>query len=168
MRFGAFAAVVACCALASVASAQAWHPDLGTGRYRNPVIFADYSDPDVIRVGGDFFLVASSFNAVPALRPSFIRTMEPGSAPIDHGAASDDGYRVTANVDGRRLLLIDDTYTSGARVQSAASALQLAGASLVAVVVVGRIIDVEYKPENRALWDRAGEVQFSFEACCLE
>src|SRR5437763_1187374 len=53
--------------LAARAEAQAWFPDLGNGRYRNPVIFADYSDPDVIRVGDDFYLTASSFNAVPAL-----------------------------------------------------------------------------------------------------
>lgn len=36
-------------------------------RYSNPVIQADYSDPDVIRVGGDFFMVASSFNYVPGV-----------------------------------------------------------------------------------------------------
>lgn len=42
-------------------------PDLGNGQYRNPVILADYSDPDVIRVGENFFMVASSFNAVPGL-----------------------------------------------------------------------------------------------------
>jgi beta-xylosidase/pectin methylesterase-like acyl-CoA thioesterase len=36
-------------------------------RYVNPVIFADYSDPDVVRVGDDFWMTASSFNAVPAL-----------------------------------------------------------------------------------------------------
>jgi beta-xylosidase len=47
--------------------AAPWMPDLGTGHYRNPVIFADYSDPDVVRVGSDFYLVASSFNVVPAL-----------------------------------------------------------------------------------------------------
>ncbi len=35
--------------------------------YRNPIIFADYSDPDVIRVGANFYLVSSSFNAVPGL-----------------------------------------------------------------------------------------------------
>ena len=44
-----------------------WRPDLGDGTYRNPVIHADYSDPDVVRVGGDYFMVASSFNAVPGL-----------------------------------------------------------------------------------------------------
>ncbi len=36
-------------------------------RYSNPVLQADYSDPDVIRVGEDFFMVASSFNHVPGV-----------------------------------------------------------------------------------------------------
>ena len=47
--------------------AQKWIPDLGNGRYKNPIIWADYSDPDVIRVGDDFYMTASSFNCVPAL-----------------------------------------------------------------------------------------------------
>ena len=37
------------------------------GDYQNPIIHADYSDPDVIRVGDDFYLTASSFNCVPGL-----------------------------------------------------------------------------------------------------
>ncbi|MGD1084128.1 MAG: glycoside hydrolase 43 family protein [Verrucomicrobiota bacterium] len=52
---------------ASAASPAPWSPDLGNGDYRNPVLFADYSDPDVIRVGDDFYLTASSFNCVPGL-----------------------------------------------------------------------------------------------------
>ena len=36
-------------------------------KYVNPVIHADYSDPDVIRVGDDFYMVASSFNHVPGV-----------------------------------------------------------------------------------------------------
>lgn len=36
-------------------------------RYVNPIILSDYSDPDVIRVGDDFFMVASSFNHVPGV-----------------------------------------------------------------------------------------------------
>ena len=35
--------------------------------YTNPIIDADYSDPDVIRVGDDFYLTASSFNCIPGL-----------------------------------------------------------------------------------------------------
>lgn len=36
-------------------------------KYKNPVLLSDYSDPDVIRVGEDFFMVASSFNHVPGV-----------------------------------------------------------------------------------------------------
>lgn len=44
-----------------------WTPDQGDGTYCNPVIPADYSDPDVIRVGEHFYLTASSFNCTPGL-----------------------------------------------------------------------------------------------------
>src|SRR6266536_538189 len=44
---------------------KVWLADNGDGRYKNPVIHADYSDPDVIRVGDDFYMTASSFNAAP-------------------------------------------------------------------------------------------------------
>lgn len=37
------------------------------GSYTNPIIDADYSDPDVVRVGDDFYLTASSFNCIPGL-----------------------------------------------------------------------------------------------------
>jgi beta-xylosidase len=38
-----------------------------TPTYRNPIVFGDYSDPDVVRVADDFYMVSSSFNATPAL-----------------------------------------------------------------------------------------------------
>lgn len=44
-----------------------WVSDIGGGKYRNPVLYADYSDPDVIRVGSDFYMTASSFTYVPGL-----------------------------------------------------------------------------------------------------
>jgi beta-xylosidase len=46
---------------------QVYLSDLGNGQYKNPIIHADYSDPDVVRVGDDFFMVSSSFNCVPGL-----------------------------------------------------------------------------------------------------
>ena len=46
---------------------KVWVADNGDGTYKNPVINADYSDPDVIRVGNDFYLTASSFTCAPAL-----------------------------------------------------------------------------------------------------
>ena len=44
-----------------------WSPDNGDGSYTNPVLYADYSDPDVCAVGEDYYLTASSFNCVPGL-----------------------------------------------------------------------------------------------------
>lgn len=44
-----------------------WIADQGDGTYRNPILYADYPDPDVIADGGDFFMVVSSFHCTPGL-----------------------------------------------------------------------------------------------------
>ena len=44
-----------------------WIADNGDGTYSNPILYTDYSDPDVIRVGEDFFMVASSFCNSPSV-----------------------------------------------------------------------------------------------------
>ncbi len=41
--------------------------DNGNGTYTNPILHADYSDPDVVRVGNDYYMTASSFNCVPGI-----------------------------------------------------------------------------------------------------
>lgn len=46
---------------------EVWCPDNGDGTYTNPVINADYSDPDACAVGEDYYLTASSFNCMPGL-----------------------------------------------------------------------------------------------------
>ena len=46
---------------------KVWVADNGDGTYKNPILHADYSDPDAIRVGDDFYLTASSFNTSPGL-----------------------------------------------------------------------------------------------------
>ncbi len=44
-----------------------WVSDNGNGSYKNPIIYADYSDPDVIRVGDDYYMASSSFSHFPGL-----------------------------------------------------------------------------------------------------
>lgn len=44
-----------------------WLSDQGDGTFVNPVLHADYSDPDVIRTGQDFYMTASSFGHLPGL-----------------------------------------------------------------------------------------------------
>ncbi len=46
---------------------KVWVADNGDGTYKNPIIHADFSDPDAVRVGEDFYMTASSFNAAPGL-----------------------------------------------------------------------------------------------------
>ena len=46
---------------------KVWCADKGDGTYVNPVLNADYSDPDVVAVGDDYYLTSSSFNCVPGL-----------------------------------------------------------------------------------------------------
>ncbi|SHK88179.1 Beta-xylosidase [Hymenobacter psychrotolerans DSM 18569] len=53
---------------AQTSLSKVWVPDLGNGSYKNPVLYADYSDPDAIRVGDDFYLTSSSFNSAPGLQ----------------------------------------------------------------------------------------------------
>jgi hypothetical protein len=50
-----------------IRSTAPWCADNGDGTYKNPIIFADYSDPDVVRVGEDFYMTASSFSSFPGL-----------------------------------------------------------------------------------------------------
>ena len=53
---------------AQKAVSKTWNPNLKNGMYRNPVIDADYSDPDVCRVGNDYYMTSSSFQCFPGLQ----------------------------------------------------------------------------------------------------
>ncbi len=44
-----------------------WVGDQGDGTYKNPILFADYSDPDVCRTGSDYYMTASSYTSMPGL-----------------------------------------------------------------------------------------------------
>lgn len=72
MKLSRFSISIIVCTLIMTVTAQSqisktWVADLGNGMYRNPIIYADYSDPDVCRVGDDFYMTASSFNCIPGL-----------------------------------------------------------------------------------------------------
>ncbi|MCM1522112.1 MAG: glycoside hydrolase 43 family protein [Muribaculaceae bacterium] len=64
-----FAALTALAAIGAKADtlSEVWVSDLGNGQYQNPIIDADYSDPDVVRVGDDYYMTASSFCDIPGL-----------------------------------------------------------------------------------------------------
>lgn len=95
-----------------------------------------------------------------------------GPGPLGHLVASRDGFVLAggpaaAPVAGRRVLLIDDTLTTGARAQSAAVALSGAGAGPVAVLVVGRVVRPGRSETQAAYWGRVGAADFSPACCCV-
>ncbi len=76
-----------------VSAQTVWTPDLGNGKFKNPVLYADYSDPDVTRTGDDFWMTASSFNCVPGLQIlhstdlvnwEIVNTVFAAQPPYDH------------------------------------------------------------------------------------
>ena len=67
ISYALLVAIVCAAIAARVSYAEPWISDQGDGTFRNPVLFADYSDPDVVRVGQDFYMTASSFSCVPGL-----------------------------------------------------------------------------------------------------
>ena len=54
-------------ALAPCAAAQTWTADNGNGTYTNPLFFDEFSDPDMIRVGADFYLTGTTMHSMPGL-----------------------------------------------------------------------------------------------------
>lgn len=56
-----------CISMSAQSPSQSWNPDKGN-YYINPVLNADYSDPDVCRVGEDFYMTSSSFACFPGLQ----------------------------------------------------------------------------------------------------
>jgi beta-xylosidase len=46
---------------------QAWQSDNGDGTFKNPVLYADYPDPDIIRVANDYYMVSTTFVDSPGI-----------------------------------------------------------------------------------------------------
>jgi predicted amidophosphoribosyltransferase len=103
------------------------------------------------------------------LRPQYEPLLEPWEPElIARGQSSDRGFRAVRPLHGERVLLVDDTFTSGGSFQSAASALASGGAEVVAGVVIGRVIRPDWTHETQALWDLQRAIPFDFDVCCLE
>lgn len=47
--------------------AQSWTADNGNGTFTNPLFYDEFTDPDLIRVGTDYYMVASSMHSMPGL-----------------------------------------------------------------------------------------------------
>ncbi|MGP0109167.1 MAG: hypothetical protein ACLPR9_09970 [Acidimicrobiales bacterium] len=112
--------------------------------------------------------LVTAINRVQGLSDQYVPLLKRGDATIAHLSASDDGYELLTPLDGERILLIDDTFTSGSRVQSAASRLSLGGGDVLAIVPIGRVITPSFNETVAEYWKKQRTTTFKFDTCCLE
>lgn len=93
------------------------------------------------------------------------RLLERSDLAVPPRAFHQEKFRARRALNREAVLLIDDTWTTGASAQSAAAALKLAGAGPVAAVVIGRHLNREWRVNDRRL---AGiERPFDWSRCAL-
>jgi len=89
-----------------------------------------------------------------ALRGTEVVELERGTGRALHLSPAAEAFAATAGLAGRRLLVLDDTWVTGARARSAGEALRRAGAEVVGIVAIGRAVDPAAAPSVRAWWER--------------
>jgi hypothetical protein len=100
-------------------------------------------------------------------RDQLVQVLTPTGEEVGHNQPNPAAFAAREDASTRRFLLVDDTFTTGARVQSAAGALSSAGATVVAAVPIGRVIDTNH-PTKEAFWRERRSQTFDFDRCCLE
>jgi len=95
----------------------------------------------------------------------FERLLHRSDEPVEPRTVDERKYEPTRQLAGEDVLLVDDTWTTGANAQSATLALKGAGAGAVGVVVIGRHIHDDYGDNAQRL---KALPRFSWERCALE
>jgi adenine/guanine phosphoribosyltransferase-like PRPP-binding protein len=139
--------------------------------------FAEFGNRLAAKTGGwDSLCVVPSSKGRPLPHPleaaldSFPTSFTPareqlltgGVGKVGHRDPNENAFLVSTDVRGERILLLDDVYTTGAEAQSAASVLEVAGATVVGILVIARRINPGYSPRHRKLWDRQVSIPFRF------
>jgi predicted amidophosphoribosyltransferase len=98
-------------------------------------------------------------------RDRYRRLLVRSGTPVADRTVDPGKYNPTEELDGKAVLLIDDTWTSGANAQSAAGGLKTAGAETVGVLVIGRHVNPEFKANKVRLASLARP--FDWDRCAL-
>lgn len=102
---------------------------------------------------------------VPAVSARHRRLLVPSGVASKPRCFDRDRYQAVESLAGRRVLLIDDMWTTGTSAQSAAAVLRAAGASYVAAVVIGRHLNRDYADNHVRVACMEGA--FSWDRCVL-
>ena len=62
-----FTALALACCCHTMAQTTRWTADNGNGTYTNPLLYDEFSDPDILRVGDDYYLAGTTMHTVPGL-----------------------------------------------------------------------------------------------------
>lgn len=98
-------------------------------------------------------------------RGRYARLLRRSGTPVPDRRVDPGKYNPRADLDGENVLLIDDTWTTGANVQSAAAALKTAGAERVGVLVIGRHVNEDFQDNAQRI--EALARPFDWESCAL-
>jgi len=90
-----------------------------------------------------------------------------GASEAGHRDFAADRFVPSETAAGRRVLVIDDTWTTGTHAQSASAALKAAGAAGVGVLSIGRWFNVAWGT-NRDWMGRHRAPGWDWDRCCLE
>jgi predicted phosphoribosyltransferase len=99
-------------------------------------------------------------------RERYCRLLERSDADLGPREFSTSKFASTRELGGQSVLVIDDTWTTGASARSAAAALKQAGAAVVAAVVIGRHLHRDWGTNDRRL-SRLTQ-PFDWDLCALE
>lgn len=100
----------------------------------------------------------------PGIFAPFARPLIQGPGDMGFNQASESGFVPTEVVEGKRFLLIDDTFTTGARLHSAHHALVASGAIVPAAIIVTRKINPSAHYGSLDMWNRQTQIAFRFDA----
>ena len=98
-------------------------------------------------------------------RDRYHRLLRRTDAETEPRSFSETKFEPIRHTEARSILLIDDTWTTGASAQSAAATLKDAGAERVAAVVIGRHLNREWHENDRRI--RGVARPFDWQACAL-
>lgn len=90
--------------------------------------------------------------------------LDRGSGELGFRKPSREGYRLVMDREPSHILLVDDVYTTGSRLNSAASTLDQGGHRTVAALVLARRINPDYTAEALKLWTTATSERFDWQA----
>jgi predicted amidophosphoribosyltransferase len=105
------------------------------------------------------------------IKPRLQRVLEP-TGEVEGRDFASNRFKATADLAGRSVLLLDDTWATGGHAQSAAHALTVAGAETVALVVIGRHVRPDYEPVQES-GETCGDLldalsgDFDWESCAV-